>query len=558
MKKNLLLIGYILFLAARGYCQFVEPTRLPDLDCHVNVNARADEDFRNDIKRAVLKLRIPSFGNCSATLINRNTTQDQLGQYFITAWHCFKSGDNCGGDEFNFNNEVTLTFNYQSPNDQSLVFQPNSGGDVYSITRKIRLVDRFVCSMGDFALCEILGAPIPPHFNVYYAGWYPTESFMNANKEFALIHHPGGTIKKISATDNVINGDIGGVKTTCLTVTKVIDFLIGWIWKRRFSTSVVCTYLQLPFIGPKWEVIDFKFGKEEKGSSGSGFFTGQSGFAGANRLMGQLSAGSPAHHCVGDVGISYFGKFSDNYVRQATKNTLNPENDYWVDQEGKEGRQISCYPQINLTAESASGWDLYPANTYQQQNDITLTSQSTFVTTNKITIKNGANFTFQAGQTIELNPDFEVESGATFVAEITPSPCTIKDGVAWRSTSLAGVTPEFQKLLKNFPALNQKKFDINKYLPAEVTKKGNNVTNFNLYPNPSKGNINIELFLKEQEKNVLVDIYDLYGRHIYSKKYSNIYFIKESLSLPSLNNGMYNMIIRTDYDIFSKKIIISR
>jgi hypothetical protein len=211
-----------------------------------------------------------------------------------------------------------------------------------------------------------------------------------------------------------------------------------------------------------------------------------------------------------------------------------------------------------MTAENG-GFDLYPANTYQQENHITLTSQSTFVTSGKITVKNGADFTFQAGQSIDLNTDFEVEVGASFVAEVTPSPCTISDDVSRKSVNEAGTyeTPDLKKLLKSIPVPNQKKFDINKYLPATVAKQDNKVNAFNLYPNPSTGIVNVEFFPKEQEKNVTLDIYDLYGRHVYNKKYSDIYFIKEQLTLPSTNSGMYNLIIKTTTGTYSKRIILA-
>jgi hypothetical protein len=560
MIKNTLLAIIILIVANAGYSQFVPPSGIgigPVLDCEVNVNALTTEDFRNDIKRAVFKLNIPGSGNCSATLINRNTGQNEMGQYFITAWHCFRTGSgDCNGGEFDFTNSVNLIFNFQSPNDQSQVFANNVNGSVYQISRRVRLVDKFSCAYGDFALCEILDDPIPPYFNVYYAGWYPNELLINANGDFAAIHHPLGNIKKISSAD-YLTFSTGGVKSTCVTVTKIVDFLFGWIWKRKWSTQVVCTYLQLPFVGPKYEINGYDYGRIEDASSGGGLFTGERGFAGANKLIGQVSASVPAHTCAFvDVGISYYGKLSDSYYRQDVKNTLNPSNDYWVDQNGIPGRQITCHPQININA-GAGRIDLYPASFYQQQNAITLTAQSNFVTTGTVIVRNGADFTFQAGETIELNQDFEVESGASFVAEITPSPCTISDGVSRRSTSLPGVTPEFQKVLKNFPAPNQKKFDINKYLPATVAKKDNNVNAFNLYPNPSTGIVNVEFFLKEQEKNVTLDIYDLYGHHVYSKKYSGIYFIKEKLTLPSTNSGMYNLIIKTTTGTYSKRIILA-
>ncbi|MFL5744184.1 MAG: T9SS type A sorting domain-containing protein [Niastella sp.] len=556
MIKNILPAICLSLCAVAGYGQFVDPSRVPVQSCHVNVNEFSD--FRDDLKRAVFKFSTGT-GLCSGTLVNRATkNQADVGQYFISAWHCFKSGNECGGSEFDFDNSsITLVFNYQSPDGQSLVFEKNYDGQLYTIKRKARLVEKVACLEGDFALCEILGDPIPPYFNVYYAGWYPNELGINANGQFSIFHHPAGSIKKVSAKDHMLPSTTP-LKATCVTVTKVIDVLLGWIWKRKWSTQVICTYTEIPGVGTKYKITQYNYGVIEDGSSGGGLFTGQSGFAGENRLIGQLSASAPSHHCnpLIDVGISYFGKFANVYTRQSVKNTLNPQNLGWVDLQGIGGLQITCHPQITIDGNALDSRkaELYPASIYQPQNAITLTSQTTFVTNGSVTVKNGADFTFQAGNKVEFNDGFEVETGASFVAEINQSPCGINSR---QDVSRPGDASEMKKTIQRLPLLKEKKFDISKYVPEAANPQITNAYAFNLYPNPSKGNINVELFFKGQEKNALVDLYDLYGHHVYSKKYSNIFFIKESLNL-SLKNGMYNMIIRTDRETFTKKVVVAQ
>jgi hypothetical protein len=564
MKK--LLILYILFAVAPfcyGQYPFGTPTVLPGLNCHVNVHERPDQAFRDDLKRAVFKLTT-SFGNCSGTLVNRNTGQNDLGQYFITAWHCFKSGTNCGGNEQDFNQPLTFTFNYQSPNMLNTVFQDNDNGRQYQITRQVRLVDKFVCAYGDFALCEILGPPIPPHFNPYFAGWYPNEILLNRQGDFAAVHHPGGSIKKISSSNHL--GNVGAVKGTCRVITKVIDFLFGWIWKRRWSTQVICTYVQAPLVGTKY-MTGFQWGKMEDGSSGGGLFTGPNGSSGANRFVGDLSATFPGHTCNGfiDFGISHFGKFADSYYRQSVKNTLNPPNKYWIDQGGIPGRQISCYPQLAITAEG-TGFNLYPANLYQPNNNITLTSQTTTYTNGVIRVMNGADFNFIASQAITFNPGFEVQAGAIFNAALAPSPCFINNGTYRAAEGAEPVseydTDEMNKLLAEMPYPEEKVFDINKYLPAakekEAVKTDNNVGEFNIYPNPSRGTVNVKAFFREEEKMVAIEIYDLNGRKVYSKNYRNIHFINEQLATQITTDGIYNVIIRTASQTISKKLVVTK
>jgi hypothetical protein len=112
-------------------------------------------------------------------------------------------------------------------------------------------------------------------------------------------------------------------------------------------------------------------------------------------MIGDLSASLPDYNCNNNFGTTFYGKFADSYYWQAVKNTLNPPNKYGIDDDGIPGRQITCYPQINLNVELNNGttppsffFSLYPANLYQQDNVITLSTSSI----------DEANFIFQAGQ----------------------------------------------------------------------------------------------------------------------------------------------------------------
>jgi hypothetical protein len=537
----------------------VPPVQGTQLDCHINVNARTDQNFRDDIKRAAFLLSIPQpsgyIDGCSGTLINRNTGQSSLGQYFITAWHCFKTGQNCGGDE-NVNQEMTFTFNFQSPDANSEVFQQNQLGNVYTIRRHIRLVDHFVCAYGDFAICEILGAPIPPYFNVYYAGWNPNDLLINTQAPFALIHHPLSSIKKISGA-NEISGTHPG-KMVCRVITKLLDFLFGWLWHRRWSTQVICTYIQAPFIGTQYHVSHYEFGKDEHGSSGGGLFNSN------NRLVGTLSGNIINHSCnFIDFGISSFGKFADSYYRQATKNTLNPTNKYGIDQTGIPGRQITCYPQITLAAETAGGIiDLYPANLYQQDNQITLTSRTTVTTNDFVTVHTGADFTLEAGTSITLNAGFRVDPGATFTTRITPAQCVLNESTYRTTGDAADVseydTPDMNKMLSSMPYPQEKSFDINKYLPTTEKGISSEPSVLNIFPNPASSIINVQSFFTGKQKKAILSIYDLYGRTLWSKQYSDVYYIKEAISVLRFANSMYNVSISTENFHQSKRFVIAK
>ncbi|MBY0477428.1 MAG: T9SS type A sorting domain-containing protein [Chitinophagaceae bacterium] len=559
-RYKLLLLFLSLSKFTEAQYTFVQPDILPELNCHINVNALQEETYRNDIKRATFRFS-SSAGQCTGTLINRNTGQNDLGQYFVTAWHCFRTGNSCGGNDINFNQELmTLTFNYQSPNQNNLVFAQNSSGNQYQIQRQVRLVDRIVCAYGDFALCEILGPPIPAHFNVYFAGWDPQGLGISSKVPFSGIHHPGGTIKKISGVSSFY-GNVPPV-VACQTVTTLIDFLFGWIWRRRWVTSVVCNFIQAPLTN-KYQA-NFNYGKTERGSSGSGLFTGFMSNNQANRYMGTLSANFPFDHTCAfiDVGISHYGKFADNYKGQIIKNTLNPPNRFWIDQTGIPGRQINCQPQINLNAaESVNNiFNLFPANLYQQENLITLTSQTTTNTNGIIRVMPGANFTFQAGQSVNLNPGFEVQPGAVFNTSITPAPCFINNNAYRLSDSTAIKTSEYEtpditEILKNIPLPSYKKFDIQK---AKQQINRPSLGNMKIFPNPTVNNISIEYRFDKTEEFTFIKIYDLTGREVYSKTVANTSVINEQISLSKLVPGLYHVSIRTKNKVISQKLIVAK
>jgi hypothetical protein len=79
---------------------------------------------------------------------------------------------------------------------------------------------------------------------------------------------------------------------------------------------------------------------------------------------------------------------------------------------------------------------------------------------------------------------------------------------------------------------------------------------FNLYPNPSKGIVNLEFDVENAEK-VSVQLFDIRGRRIGEKNfYNNRLKFSESISFPNLSKGLYLMKI-TNYDKqVTKKLLI--
>jgi len=354
--------------------------------CQVNVNDPSYLNHlagRQGIISATVKLGID--GECTGTLVNRNTSNSELGFYILTAKHCINGLD--------FNESHTIYFNYQSP-DANSGSTPSSNRGIRDIQSKalidegyeyrhqtlLRLVADF--TWGDMALIEIL-TPVPPHFNLTHAGWNPSR--FNGSvlppllpSPLAAIHHPRGDIKKISGVNTVFWLETP-IATGCYTITTIIDVLFGWIWGNSVSTSVICNYVDNPWLS----VPLYQYGVVENGSSGSGIFNI------SNQAFGVLSGGLGT--CNVPI-LEFYGKLHANYSNQSVKNALNPNHNVWVDLFGMSERKITQYENLNLPgSEGVSGY-FFPANHYQSENKIVLFASNNISTTQPITIFTGADY----------------------------------------------------------------------------------------------------------------------------------------------------------------------
>jgi hypothetical protein len=82
--------------------------------------------------------------------------------------------------------------------------------------------------------------------------------------------------------------------------------------------------------------------------------------------------------------------------------------------------------------------------------------------------------------------------------------------------------------------------------------------NYNVYPNPSNGQINISVSSIEENKNILLELYNINGLKIHDESFTpsivkNTHTINLSENLPS---GIYLLKIYSGKDIFTQKIII--
>lgn len=525
MKKQILLL-FILF----NFKLFAQSSGFgASGSCNINVHdPRYQNNLRSPVIDATFMWIIGDGGQCSATLVNRNTSDDQVGFYFVTARHCVTAGGlaqelDPTSPAIDFSLNQYLIFNYQSPDaNNSDVPQTNSGigcfyqsggttyqnpnqtslypsnsnfpyfsnGYEYQHISKVRLVNRFY--WGDFALCEIL-TPLPPHFNVTYAGWNPSPFSQVAltNSPFLLPSsyvnpsHPSEDIKKINGTNDVLWLQTP-IATDCYAITTIIDAFLS-IFDVSISTQVICNYVDNP-----WLTVPYiEYGANQQGSSGSGIFNAN------NRLIGQCSGVGGA---CGFPFILEFGKFSSNYHNSSIMNTLNPSNDLSVNLTGMGSRKISCYPNLILPGATGVSGEYFPAEDYQSNNNITLQANGTIQTTQPINIYPNANYTFKAGISITLGNGFVAHAGSTFTAKIQG--CT---------ESAVKKSPTIYDRLAQITLPKRQEFDINTYITEEEQKKVSAL--FTLYPNPSTGQCTVK-FAIPLGTNVIITLTDMTGRDI--------------------------------------------
>jgi hypothetical protein len=93
-------------------------------------------------------------------------------------------------------------------------------------------------------------------------------------------------------------------------------------------------------------------------------------------------------------------------------------------------------------------------------------------------------------------------------------------------------------------------------LTTTVEEISNDNEEFFVYPNPSSGIVNIQLY-GVQKQNFKIKIYNLLGDLVYEKNdysYSNNHFL--TLDLSSFNKGIYIAVIECNNQIAKKKIIL--
>lgn len=504
--------------------------------CEINVNHPGWPNNYDDIKRATFEYYIGYSSLCSGVLLNQDVNKNQNEQYFLTAWHCL-NGQDLSAVEFQF------IFNFQSSDGNSNsvpivnrgfdIIQSDNSNNGYQCFLKshITLIDYDFAH--DLALVKI-NEPIPPHFNVYYAGWqihngtidFSTFNLMYA--PFVLIHHPSGDIKKISRSSAVQQTE-DLLNAGCTIVTTIIDAIFCFFGLCNVNTQLICNYVDIPF----YNVFGWSDGTTEGGSSGAPLFTN------AGKVIGCENGFPSIDFCPGINGSDPVSKFKDFYQLPAVHHSLNPQNDFSIRTWGMTGREVNCYDYLNLSGQ------YYPLGNYQSDNHLELHANHDININGPLHIHEGSDYTFSAGNDINFGNDFVVDN----VNDFTAKPGSTSNNCNPNTYRLAhdnSPMDAIRNIISNLP--KSKKFNINEHLNPVI-----------VFPNPSEGQFTLSVLYN---KDFNIQIYNIMGKKIFSTlHHSNGVYEKQNFEINFENevSGFYNIeLIGMDGKTWSKKLIISK
>lgn len=243
----------------RHFRTYTPKPESPQYQCIPAVACYQDTTERyNDIERSVVLLVINGITGCTGMLLNNSAGDGR--PYILTASHCLNEQFQLKNPDYvKIADNIVCYFNYNSP--QCSPVEPGPVDQTVSSA-----YSRAVNEKTDMALLELKQRP-PTDYAVYYAGWNAADA---GNPPYACIHHPAGTPKRITVTEN---------KPEFVTYRiSVIDFDKDAHWK----------------IGP------WKSGFTAGGSSGSPLFDGN------NRVIGGLTGGDKDYPTCQSPGSDLF------------------------------------------------------------------------------------------------------------------------------------------------------------------------------------------------------------------------------------------------------------
>lgn len=252
----------------------------PAQSCEININCSPVGDNWQDEKRGVCKILLKigfQYGFCTGSLVN-NTAQD-CTPYVLSAYHCYE------GASATDLNQWIFYFNYEATGCTSPTVEPGS-----NTMTGCTLQASYNISGGSDMLLVKLKQIIPNTYNVYMNGWDRNNAVTGPG---VGIHHPNGSIKKISTYNSA-------------------------------TTSTYTGGLANAFWRVVWTQNANGWGVTEQGSSGSPLFDA------AGRIVGTLTGGSS--YCTAQSSPDFYGKMFFHWDRTGSTSTNRLKD--WLDPTG--------------------------------------------------------------------------------------------------------------------------------------------------------------------------------------------------------------------------------
>ena len=146
------------------------------------------------------------------------------------------------------------------------------------------------------------------------------------------------------------------------------------------------------------------------------------------------------------------------------------------------------------------------------------------------------------------------DNGLTFTTLASAVPNNGSASVTLPNYSVAKTTCRFMvKASANvFLAVNSKNFTIQASLGVEDFA----LQNFELYPNPNKGNFTIKFDSTVTSNEIKVNVYDMRGRTIFENNYSNQVTFNENIQLNNAQAGVYLVSVTDGNQKLVKQLVI--